>query len=79
MRTFTLVKKDLTEKTGLPVTHPLVKFAKSPENIECALSLDTCNLGRALPHVDAEDVCISMLARRMRDRKLYKCIDVRAK
>jgi HD superfamily phosphohydrolase len=35
-RTFTLVKKGLIEKTGLPVTHPLVKFARTPENIECA-------------------------------------------
>jgi hypothetical protein len=28
---------------------------------------------------DAKDECISVLATRLRDRKLYKCIDVRAK
>lgn len=79
-RTFTLVKKGLTEKTGLSPTHPLVKFAQSPENIECALALDDTVIWGALSLMaDAEDMCISTLARRMRDRKLYKCIDVRAK
>lgn len=79
-RTYTLVKKDLTEKTGLPAKHPLVKFAQSPENIECALALDDTVIWGALSLMaDAEDVCVSTLARRLRDRKLYKCLDVRAK
>jgi uncharacterized protein len=79
-RTFTLVKKGLIEKTGLPATHPLVKFAQSPENIECALALDDTVIWGALSLMaDAEDVCISTLACRLRDRKLYKCLDVRAK
>jgi uncharacterized protein len=79
-RTFTLVKKGLIEKTGLPATHPLVKFALSPENIECALALDDTVIWGALSLMaDAEDVCINTLARRLRDRKLYKCFDVRAK
>lgn len=79
-RTFTLVRKGLTEKTGLSAAHPLVKFAQSPENIECALALDDTVIWGALSLMaDAEDVCISTLARRLRDRKLYKCLDVRAK
>lgn len=79
-RTFTLVKKGLSQKTGLPATHPLVKFAQSPENIECALALDDTVIWGALSLMaDGEDTCISTLARRLRDRKLYKCIDVRAK
>ena len=79
-RTFTLVKKGLIEKTGLPTTHPLVKFAQSPENIECALALDDTVIWGALSLMaDAKDTCISTLARRMRDRELYKCLDVRAK
>jgi HD superfamily phosphohydrolase len=79
-RTFTLVQNDHIDKTGLPVTHPLVKFAQSPEHIECALALDDTVIWGALSLMsDAEDECISVLARRLRDRKLYKCIDVRAK
>jgi HD superfamily phosphohydrolase len=79
-RTFSLVQKGLIEKTGLPATHPLVKFAKSPENIECALALDDTVIWGALSLMgEAEDVCISKLAGRLRDRKLYKCIDVRTK
>jgi uncharacterized protein len=70
-RTFTLVKKGFIEKTGLPATHPLVKFAQSPENIECALALDDTVIWGALSLMaDAEDVCISTLAHRLRDRKL---------
>jgi hypothetical protein len=79
-RTFTLVTKGLIEKTGLPATHPLVKFAQSPESIECALALDDTVIWGALSLMaDAEDGCINTLARRLRDRKLYKCLDVRAK
>ncbi len=79
-RAFTLVKKGLIGKTGLPATHPLVKFAQSPENIECALALDDTVIWGALSLMaDAEDACISTLACRLRDRKLYKCLDVRAK
>jgi HD superfamily phosphohydrolase len=79
-RTFTLVKDGYIEKTGLPPTHPLVKFSQSPENIDFALALDDTVIWGALSlMVDAQDICISTLARRMRDRKLYKCIDVRAK
>jgi HD superfamily phosphohydrolase len=79
-RTFILVKAGLTEKTGLPATHPLVKFSQSPENIDCALALDDTVIWGALSLMaDAKDICVSMLARRLRDRKLYKCIDVRAK
>lgn len=79
-RTFTLVKNNLIEKTGLAVTHPLVKFARSPEDIECALALDDTVIWGALSLMsEAEDGCVSILARRLRDRKLYKCLDVRAK
>jgi uncharacterized protein len=79
-RTFTLVKDGLIDKTGLPLGHPLVKFAQSPENIEYALALDDTVIWGALSlMVDADDGCIRTLAQRMRDRKLYKCLDVRAK
>lgn len=76
-RAFTLVKKGLIDKTGLPMTHPLVKFAQSPEDIECALALDDTVIWGALALMaEGDDACISTLARRLRDRKLYKCLDV---
>lgn len=79
-RIFTLVQGGLIEKTGLPAKHALVKFVQSPEDIECALALDDTVIWGALSlMVDADDVCVSTLARRMRDRRLYKCLDVRAK
>jgi HD superfamily phosphohydrolase len=79
-RTFTLVTKGLIDKTGLSTTHPLVRFAQSPDSIECALALDETVIWGALSLMaDANDACTSTLARRLRDRKLYKCLDVRAK
>jgi HD superfamily phosphohydrolase len=79
-RTITLIKDDSIEKTGLPKTHPLVKFAQTPDDIECALALDDTVIWGGLSLLaDSSDECISKFAERMRDRKLYKCIDVRAK
>jgi HD superfamily phosphohydrolase len=79
-RTITLIKDGSIEKTGLPRTHPLVKFAQTPDNIDCALSLDdTVIWGGLSLMVDSVDKWVSNLAERLRDRKLYKCIDVRAK
>jgi HD superfamily phosphohydrolase len=39
-RTITLIKDGSIERTGLPKTHPLVRFAQTPDDIECALALD---------------------------------------
>jgi uncharacterized protein len=79
VRAITLVQDGSIEKTGLPKNHPLVKFSKSPEDLECALGLDdTVIWGSLSLMVDSEDECLAPLARRLRDRKLYKCIDVRA-
>ena len=79
-RTIMLIKNGSVEKTGLPKSHPLVKFAQTPDDIECALSLDdTVIWGGLSLMADSDDEWISKFAERMRDRKLYKCIDVRAK
>jgi HD superfamily phosphohydrolase len=57
-----------------------VKFAQTPDDIDCALKLDdTVIWGGLSLMADSSDKWISNLAERMRDRKLYKCIDVRAK
>jgi uncharacterized protein len=79
-RAITLIRDGSIEKTGLPKTHPIVKFAQRPDDIECALALDdTVIWGSLSLMADSGDGWISSFAGRMRDRKLYKCIDVRAK
>lgn len=79
-RTITLIKDGSAERTGLPTAHPLVKFSKTPDDIECSLALDDTVIWGALSLMaDSSDAWISQFAERMRDRKLYKCIDVRAK
>ena len=79
-RTITLIGNSSVQKTGLPATHPLVRFAETPNDIECALALDDTVIWGALSlMIDGDDKWISEFATRLRDRKLYKCIDVRAR
>lgn len=79
-RAITLIKDGSFEKTGLPKLHPLVRFAQTPDSIDCALSLDdTVIWGGLSLMASSDDKWVSDLAERLRDRKLYKCIDVRAK
>ncbi|MGY4233045.1 HD superfamily phosphohydrolase [Bradyrhizobium sp. USDA 4449] len=80
IRIITLIKNGSVEKTGLPKSHPLVKFAQTPDDIDCALSLDdTVIWGGLSLMAESSDRWIANLSARLRDRKLYKCIDVRAK
>jgi len=77
-RAVTLVRDGHVKSTGLATSHPLVKFAKDPENIDCAIALDDTVIWGALSLMaEAKDECLATLAKRLRDRKLYKCIDVR--
>jgi hypothetical protein len=79
-RTVSLIRDGSVNLTGLAASHPLAKFAKDPESIDCAISLDDTVIWGALSLMaDASDQRIAMLARRLRDRKLYKCIDVRTR
>ena len=79
-RVITLIKDGAIVTTGLPKTHPLVRFAQEPDKIDSALALDDTVIWGALSFMsDSGDECIRELAERLRDRKLYKCIDVRAK
>ncbi len=79
-RIFILIKNDAIDRTGLPKSHPLVKFAQTPDNIDCALALDDSVIWGSLSLMaDSGDECVSKLATRLRDRVLYKCIDVRAR
>ncbi|MDQ0469802.1 HD domain-containing protein [Labrys wisconsinensis] len=80
VRIVSLARNASATATGLPVRHPLILFAQSPDDIETALCLDdTVVWGGLSLMVDAKDPVISQLATRLRDRKLYKCIDIRAR
>jgi HD superfamily phosphohydrolase len=64
--------------TGLADNHPLVRFAREPDKIENILALDDTVVWGSLSLMgDAADVLVSEFARRLCDRRLYKCIDVR--
>src|SRR5258708_39473120 len=39
-RAVSLVREGSVKSTGLAASHPLVKFAKDPESIDCAIALD---------------------------------------
>jgi uncharacterized protein len=76
----TLVRNENVTATGLPTNHPLVRFAQNPENIEVALTLDDAVVWGALTQMtEAKDPLIAEFSARLRDRKLYKCCDIRTK
>lgn len=71
------VRSDQVEITGLPPSHPLVTFLRDPEDIERFLALDdSVILGSLSLLAESKDAGITELARRIRDRALYTCIDV---
>lgn len=78
VRVVTLVRDGTVPATGLPVTHPLVRFALSPENVDVALTLDDAVVWGALTQMsDATDALVAEFSARLRDRRLYKCHDIR--
>ena len=77
VRVFESIRDNRVCQTGLPESHPLVKFALAPENLDVYLSLDDAVVWGAIPMLaEAKDTVIAELAGRLRDRKLYKCLDV---
>ena len=66
------------KNTGLPKTHPILNFAKEPDSLDRLLALDDTVLWGALGQIaEAKEPILRDLAGRLRDRQLYKCIDVR--
>jgi uncharacterized protein len=73
-----LAKNGSVAHTGLNDKHPLIRFAKHPEKLDNALALDDAVIAGALSMMtDAKDRLIRYFSVRLRDRKLFKCIDVR--
>jgi uncharacterized protein len=80
VRTITLILDGCAASAGLPENHPIVRFAKEPNKVENVLLLDDAVIWGALSMMaDATDNTVSKLAVRLRDRQLYKCIDVRTR
>lgn len=79
VRLVELVRDDSVSRVGLRDQHPLIRFAKEPSNLDVALSLDDSAIWGALSMLgDADDLLLSQFAKRLRDRNLFKCVDVRA-
>lgn len=78
VRVVTIIREESIAATGLPAKHPLVRFARNPEDIDVALMLDDSVVWGALTQLsESKDSLISEFSIRLRDRKLYKCQDIR--
>lgn len=78
VRIVMLVRNGDADKTGLSTRHPLIRFAENPEGVEIALLLDdTVVTGSLSMMSEATDPLVSEYSRRLRDRNLLKCFDVR--
>ena len=80
VRVVKLVQDGSQRKVGLPDNHPLIQFARLPEDIDTAMKLDDTVVWGALSQLrEAEDDLIKSFAQRLQDRKLFKCLDIRAR
>lgn len=74
-----LVQGGHADKTGLPVNHPIIRFALNSDLLENAIALDDMVFMGALPMmVEADDPAVKELAVRLHRRQLPKCIDIRS-
>lgn len=71
-------KKTAPKATGLPVTHPLLRFfGRDGETVDNYLALDDALVLGALDALaQAEDAGIASMATRLRERNLYKTLDL---
>ncbi len=77
LRVFEFAREGHAAKTGLPANHPLIVFARTPDSLDVAQSLDDTVFWGSLEFMlQAHDKAIASLAQRLRDRNLYKAIDI---
>lgn len=80
VRLVTLALDGSSGQTGLPNNHPLIRFALKPDDLEVALCLDDTVIWGALSLMtEAEDTLVREFSLRLRDRRLLKCVDIRAR
>ncbi len=80
LRLVPLARDGDAARTGLADNHPLVRFAREPDDIARATALDDTVFWGALPMLaEAPDAGIALAAARLRERRLLKCVDVRAR
>lgn len=72
-----LVHSDDVDKSGLTPNHPLVIFLLKADQDNFMPMDDMLIWGSIHQMVTAKDECLSEIARRLRDRKLLKCVDAR--
>ncbi len=78
IRLVKLVQDAKVRIVELPGNHPLVRFAKKPDDVETVLRLDDTVIWGSLSQLrDSKDPVISSFAGRLLDRKLFKCLDIR--
>ncbi len=78
VRIVELVRDNKVKSTGLPKNHPLVEFSRHPESISAALNLDDAVVWGALSQLsESTDELVAEFSKRLRDRQLYKCCDIR--
>lgn len=74
---FQAIKNGDWNSTGLPETHPLVKFAKDSGSVENYLALDDSVVLGSLPLLQGGKIpIVADLATRLLDRRFFKCCDV---
>lgn len=80
LSTFQLALDNRCVEIGLPEHHPLIRFAREPDNLSRFCRLDDATIWGALPIlVKSKNACIAELSSRLLERRFYKAIDVTAK
>jgi uncharacterized protein len=78
LRIISLAQDEASGKTGLPKSHPIIKFATEPESVDRALALDDTVFWGALPLLaEATDRKVRDCAKRLQRWELAKCVDIR--
>ncbi|MDH4987692.1 HD domain-containing protein [Aminobacter anthyllidis] len=78
LKIYNIIKSGNFSSSGLPENHPIIVFLSDPDNLEKALHLDDAVFWGSLHFLcDAKDKAVSEYARRLQDRNLLKCIDIR--
>lgn len=77
VRVFEVVSNGRASEAGLDDYHPLTKFIMDPNSIDLFLNLDDAVIWGALTQMaDSSNNDVSQLALRLRDRRLWKSVDI---